>query len=219
MKDWVNAALEYSQLSQAELARKLANDYGWSDNRSIFNKILNGDRELKAEEMLDISNATGFPLPGVETARNEPGLRRVEVAGHVQAGHFAETWAWDEGERYSVFVPDLPEYRHMRLYAAETRGPSMNKRYAEKTVIVFNSVADSHEEPMPGKRYVVERRRIGGEMEHTVKLLHRDPDGYDWLMPESDDPRFQAPISVSEDSNDGDEVIILGRVLFAVTRE
>lgn len=219
MKDWANQALEYSGFSQAELARKLSQEFGWSDNRSILNKILTGDRDLKADEMLDISEATKFPLPGAETPKREPGLRRVEVAAYVQAGHFAETWEWDEADRYSVYVPDLPELKGMRLYAAETRGPSMNRRYLEKTVVVFNSVAEAHEEPIPGKRYVIERRRSGGEAEHTVKLLHADADGKFWLMPESDDPRFQAPISFEDGTGDEDEVIILGRVVFAVTRE
>lgn len=150
---------------------------------------------------------------------SEPGLRRVEVAAFVQAGHWEEAWEWDEADRYAVFIPDLPEFKGLRLYAAEARGPSMNKRYQERTVLVFNDVQESMEEPIPGKRYVVERKRSSGEMEHTVKLLHADAEGNLWLMPESDDPRFQTPISIEDGTGDEDTVTIIGRVVFAVTRE
>lgn len=219
MKDWANKALEHSGLKQAELGRLLAEQYGWSENRSILNKVLTGERDLKADEMLSLSKATGYPIPGVEAPLQEPGIRRVEVAAHVQAGNWEEAWEWDEADRYGVYVPDLPEFRGLRLYAAETRGPSMNKRYHERTVLVFNNVEEAMEQPMVGKRYVVERRRASGEMEHTVKLLHEDAEGNLWLMPESDDPRFQAPISVEDGTGDEDTVAIIGRVVFAVTRE
>ena len=184
--------------------------------------LLQRDRAPSIDNFAALAKIVGKPvsyLLGEDSARVEPGLRKVEVAAHVQAGHFAETWEWTETDRYSVMVPDLPEYRSLRLYAAEARGPSMNKRYADKTVIVFNSVIEAHEEPIPGKRYVVELKKPGGEAEHTVKLLHADADGNLWLMPESDDPRFQAPISVEEGADDEDTVTIIGRVVFAVTRE
>lgn len=147
------------------------------------------------------------------------GLRPVVVAAFVQAGHWAETWEWPEDEQYKVFVEDVPDFRSFKLRAAETRGPSMNKRWPEKTVIVFTDLEETGEQPIAGKRYIVERRRLGGEAEHTVKLLHVDAEGKYWLMPESDDPRFQAPISVDDGTGDGDVVSIIGRVHFAVSRE
>ncbi|AQS61753.1 hypothetical protein G6M17_07550 [Agrobacterium tumefaciens] len=67
MKEWANKALEHSGLKQAELGRLLAEKYGWSENRSILNKILSGDRDLKADEMLSIWKATGYPIPGLES--------------------------------------------------------------------------------------------------------------------------------------------------------
>lgn len=116
-------------------------------------------------------------------------------------------------------VPADPLLEGFKLYAAETRGPSMNKRWPEGTVVVFTNVEETGEMPTKGRRYVVERRRLGGDAEHTVKLLVQDADGKYWLMPESDDPRFQAPISVDEGTGDGDVVTIIGRVRYAVSRE
>lgn len=146
-------------------------------------------------------------------------LRTVTVAAHVQAGQFAEAWEWNEGDQYPVAVPADPSLEGFKLYAAETRGPSMNRRWPEGTVVVFTNVVETGEMPTKGRRYVVERRRLGGDAEHTVKLLVQDADGKYWLMPESDDPRFQAPISVDEGTGDGDVVTIIGRVRYAVSRE
>lgn len=195
-------------------------------NETFVRDMLKRDRAPAIDNFAAVAKALGMTIAellGETTAptepASEPGLRRVEVVAHVQAGHFAETWEWEESDRYAVYVPDLPEYRSIRLYAAETKGPSMNKRYADRTVIVFNDVNEAYEEPIAGKRYVVERKRPSGEAEHTVKMLHIDAEGKHWLMPESDDPRYQTPISVEEGTGDDDIVTVLGRVLFAVTRE
>lgn len=145
--------------------------------------------------------------------------RAVTVTAHVQAGVWTESWEWDSGDQYEVYIPDDPAYRNVKLYAAEARGLSMNRRYPEGTILVFTNIHETQEEPIPGKRYVVERKRISGEAEHTVKLLHVDAEGKYWLVPESDDPRFQAPISVEEGTGDGDVVSIIGRVCYAVMRE
>ncbi|MCC0055881.1 MAG: S24 family peptidase [Rhodobiaceae bacterium] len=144
--------------------------------------------------------------------------RLVTVAAHVQAGDWAETWEWADDDKYDVAVPQDDALSEYRLYGAETRGPSMNRKWEEGTVVVFTNVEETMESPIPGKRYVVERRRPGGDAEHTVKLLHLDPEGKLWLMPESDDPRFQTPIPV-DDGIDGEEVRIIGRVWYAVSRE
>lgn len=155
---------------------------------------------------------------GAEDAVEAQGLRRVTVKAHVQAGLWAESWEWADSDAYDVYVQDVPELRGFRLYACETLGPSMNRKWPERTIVVFTDVQETLEEPVAGKRYVVERERADGLTEHTVKLLHIDEDGRFWLVPESDDPRFQAPISVS-DGVEGETIRIVGRVHFAVTRE
>lgn len=174
---------------------------------------LKRDKEPGHEKLTRLKSSIGMGLEKVD------GLRIVVVAAHVQAGHWVETWEWEDDDRFSVSVPDLPELRPYRLYAAETRGPSMNKRYPEKTVVVFTHLEETGLAPIPGKRYIVERRRASGEAEHTVKLLFLDNDGKKWLMPESDDPRFQSPISFEEGTGDADIVEIIGKIEFAVMRE
>lgn len=177
------------------------------------NPGLNHVRKIVAALNVPLSS-----IVGGEEDKAPIGLRRVVVKAHVQAGDWAETWEWEDDDAYDVYVPDLPELRGFRLYAAETRGPSMNRRWAEKTVVVFTNVEETLEAPIAGKRYIVERQRPGGVAEHTVKLLHQDGEGKFWLMPESDDPRFQTPISIDDGISD-ETVAVIGRVHFSVARE
>lgn len=151
------------------------------------------------------------------TASHDAGVRHVDVKGFVQAGHWAETWEWSDDDVYSVPVPDDPALRPFMLHAAETRGPSMNKRYPEKTVLVFSDVIETGASLELGRRYIVERERADGLREATVKTLWRDEAGKVWLLPESDDPRFQEPIPI--DGNEDDTVRVVGRVVYAVSRE
>lgn len=219
INQWVRDALAHASISQSKLASLLyARRVISNDDRSIVNKMTL-DRDVSADEMMAIAEETNFPAPMLDTPSGSGDLRIVTVAGYVQAGHWAETWEWDDDEKYEVAVRGSSQLASFKLFAAETRGPSMNKRWPEGTVVVFTRVEETGEMPIAGKRYVVQRRRGGtGEAEFTVKLLHRDSEGKFWLVPESDDPRYQAAISVDDDNSD-DEIAIIGRVHFAVTRE
>lgn len=214
-KDRLKKALEDKGLSMK--AASLAAGKGETFVRDLFER----DRAPSIDNFLALANIVGQPASYLlgEGTPVEEGLRRVEVSAPVQAGAWSESWEWDHDERYTVIVPDYPEYRQFKLHAAEARGTSMNKRYPEGTVLIFVNVFETRERPTPGKRYIVERKRVTGEREHTVKLLHADSDGQLWLMPESDDPRFQGAISFHDGSDDGDEIAIIGRVVGAFTRE
>ncbi|MFB2562452.1 S24 family peptidase [Rhizobium sp. IMFF44] len=214
-KTRLKKALEDKGLSMK--AASLEAGKGETFIRDLFER----DRAPSIDNFLAIARVVGRSasyLLGENTDVPE-GLRSVEVGAPIQAGAWSETWEWDYDERYTVMVPDYPEYRPYRLYAAEARGTSMNRRYQEGTVLVFVDVNETGESPMPGKRYIVERKRASGEAEHTVKLLFADQDGKLWLMPESDDPRFQAAIAIEDGAEDGDVVAIVGRVIAAVTKE
>ncbi|PZR77896.1 MAG: phage repressor, partial [Stutzerimonas stutzeri] len=103
------------------------------------------------------------------------------------------------------------------LHGAESRGPSMNKRYPEKSAIIYTDIIETGESPKPGRRYIVEIERADGLRESTVKLLWRDDSGQLWLLPESNDPRYQSPIALN--GNEGDTIRIVGRVTHSVQRE
>ena len=202
-------------MTQIALARALSEEMGRTVDRASVNKMVLGTRKISADELVALTKILKAPSP----IAGDKKLRTVTVAAPVQAGYWAETWEWSDDEKYDVAVPADPVLDGFRLYGAETRGPSMNRRYPERTVLVFADVRETEESPQPGKRYVVERRRADGLVEHTVKLLHQDEAGKFWLVPESTDPLYQEPISVEDGARNGDEVRIIGRVHYSVMRE
>lgn len=180
-----------------------------------YNNLENGRTELtvtrinKLAEILDCE-PVDFLVERMPT-------RQVDVVAFVQAGQWAESNELEVEDQYSVAVPHDAEFSQYRLTGAEVRGPSMNLRYPEGTILVITNAIETREDIQPGKRYVVERHRADGMHEYTVKTLHRDEDGHFWLVPESNDPRHQQPIKVNGDL--GDTIRILGRVVYAVSRE
>ncbi|WCK26609.1 S24 family peptidase [Agrobacterium pusense] len=130
MKDWVISALQYAGMSQSDLSRELAAKHKWSDNRSILNKIVTGERDLKADEMFDISRATGYPVP---TGMVTDGY--VPLMGYIGAGaeilpdmEQVPTEGFDQ-----IHVPfPLPD----EMIALEVRGDSMLPVYKDGHVII-----------------------------------------------------------------------------------
>lgn len=178
-------------------------------------RIESGKTKLDTEWMERLGAALG--VDPLELIVKRSPARIVEVRGTVQAGHWEEAWEWEEDDRYQIPVPDDDAFRGFQLYGVETRGPSMDKRYPEGTVVVVTDMIERGEDIQPGRRYVVERERPDGMREATVKMLWQDETGHLWLLPESTDPRFQEPIALNGD--EGDTVRIVGRVVYAVTRE
>lgn len=144
-------------------------------------------------------------------------LRRVRVSGWVQAGLWDESSEFPDDEQYDVHVPKDDSLANFQLYGAEVRGPSMNRRYNEGTVLIFTRIDETGEDFQVGRRYIVERERADGLREMTVKKLWQDGDGTFWLLPESDDPRFQESIPLSGDEHD--TIRIVGRVRYHVGRD
>jgi len=65
MNKWLQQALEYKGLSQAKLSAILAGRPGWSGARAKINKIANGRQSMSAQEMYDIAEVTGYPIPPI----------------------------------------------------------------------------------------------------------------------------------------------------------
>ncbi|KRA44971.1 phage repressor [Devosia sp. Root635] len=178
-------------------------------------KLISGKMKLTQDWMARFSTVFGVPPEQIITAPSA--TRIVKVRSHVEAGAWESHSEWPEEEWYSVAIPDDPRYRTLELFGSETRGPSMNRRYPEQTVLVHTSFIAAGERLEVGKRYIVERERPDGTRETTVKTLSRDEDGRLWLMPESTDPRFQAPIPIDDDVEA--VVRVVGRVIYSVQRE
>jgi transcriptional regulator with XRE-family HTH domain len=208
MKNRIRELREAKGLSQEALGEIIGAHWQTVHRAESGKTALSESKLAKYAEALEV---------GIDDLMAPSSGRMVVVKGYVEAGAWAETWEWDEDNQYQVPVPDEPQFRGFTLHAAETRGPSMNKRYPEGTVIVFTDIIETQADIIVGKRYIVERERADGMREATVKQLWQDETGKYWLLPESTDPLFQEPIPIN--GNEDDTIRIVGRVRFAVSRE
>ena len=88
----------------------------------------------------------------------------------------------------------------------------MNEVYPPGTILECVSFLGGVE-IASGRRVIVERVRVSGEREVTVKELYRDSDGIEWLVPRSTNPAFQAPVRADQQEADIVQVRVLGVVV------
>lgn len=200
-------------------ARAAALEHGWVI--STYNAHENGQNGFKPEDAEKYASAyrvsAGWLLTGEgEGPRVVPGMRYVQVIGHVQAGEWRESFEWPPDDQFPVGVPREGS-NNANYFGLEVRGPSMDRIYREGTVVVCEYVRGQVSAPQPKKRYVVERVRADGLRETTLKAVAADQDGKLWLVPESNDPRYSQSIPI--DGEDGDTIEFIGRVRYSVIPE
>ena len=195
-------------LSQEDLADRMG------IHRVTVANIERGKQRLTQEWMLRFSEALNVSPEHLITL--PPAGEVVHVVGAVQAGSWQEHSTWAEPEQYTIYMPALPEWRSYPKQASEVRGTSMNELYPPGSVVVWVSIFDHKENPIPGKRYVIERQKHG-EYEVTLKEYQIGPDGNGWLIPRTTDPSQKTPIPIigSEDET----LRIVGRVIWVARRE
>lgn len=177
-----------------------------------------GGTDLTQEWMEKLGAYFGVPSHEIITKPLVAGLRRVKVTGALAAGAWREGFNYDPEDAFDVLIPDEESLRLISLYAGKIEGPSMNKRYADGSVLVFSYVGASPSDIQVGGRYHVRRTQPDGMVEDTVKTLVKDETtGKFWLMPESTDPAHQEWIPL--EGAKGTTVELVGRVRYAVQRE
>jgi transcriptional regulator with XRE-family HTH domain len=211
MKNRIKELMKQKKMSRDQLADIL------DVHPVTISKIISGKIGMSAEKIERFAKAFNVPPETIISPEPLVPMRTVKVVAYVQAGAWAESNDLPEEDQYSVAVPEDADLARYSLTGVQVRGPSMNLRYPEGTVLVITNAIETQEDIQPGKRYVVERERPDGMREYTVKTLHRDEEGHFWLMPESNDPRHQQPIEVNGDL--GDTIRVLGRVVYSLLRE
>jgi transcriptional regulator with XRE-family HTH domain len=150
-------------------------------------------------------------LPSIEGIM--PMGENVEVRGSVAAGVWQEAWEWPEDQRYTFTgSPNATLARAPHRFGLLVDGESMNLRYPAGTILDCVSVFALDKEPTNGQRVIVERVRLDGKVEATVKQLVIGDDGKKWLVAESNRPEFQAPIQ----AYNGDPMIAETRIVALV---
>ena len=209
---WLKGELSQPPRSQSGLARfmDLAPEQ--------VNRMCTGKRSIKAHEADQIraylmATATkGATIAHIPQRKDE--VEGLPVRGTVEAG------SWREVSNSQLVEPDLAPLPKRYVsqgaeYALRVTGQSMNIVYPEGSYLF---VAPFHGGPLPvGRRVIIERARLDGLVETTVKELLRGDDGDLVLMPRSTDPNHQAAIPY-KDMPDV-TVRIIGRVVGAFTPE
>lgn len=143
---------------------------------------------------------------------------RLFVIGSVQAGTFKEAWKWEQ-EEWESFTgrADVAAPVHNR-FGLKVVGDSMDEIYPEGTVLECIEY-DGREVIASGKRVIVQREKLDGSVEATVKELVRGPDGVDWLVPRSSNPVHRAFRGDEPGSPDIAKVEIIGVVVASTKLE
>lgn len=175
-----------------------------------YNKLENGKSQPSIERFRQIAAILNCDISEL-FGRAAPAWRTVDVVTTVEAGLWAEGVVVPDVVQ-TVAVPDRPGWRGLTLHGAIVRGESMNRRFPDGTIIVFNDYVETQESLRPDAAYVVQRERHG-EYEQTCKVLIRRRDGSLWLQPDSTDPTFEDFPARPRD--DGDEISIRGRVVWS----
>lgn len=110
------------------------------------------------------------------------------VKAEVQAGVWKEAWLLEQDE-WEVFSGRADLKAPMKdRFGLRVVGESMNEVYPHGSIVECVQYWQDYQIPS-GKRVVVQRTRMDGTFETTVKELIRN-DGVEWLRPRSTNPAF-----------------------------
>lgn len=171
------------------------------------------DTVVKLCEALDCS-PSWLSFGGSSQPEGSDASWRIGVKVRLQAGVWAAEKTdlpLDLGE---IAIPPQKGLLKSTLYGAIVEGLSMNLVYPPGTIVVFETVIDRPEEVKTGARYHIERSSADGLVENTIKTVERDGAGRLWLVPESSEPEFRAPIPAV--AQPGGDMHYVGRAVCAL---
>ncbi len=143
---------------------------------------------------------------------------KIYVQGSVAAGVFTARMEYDESE-WEAFTgaPDIDAPTGQR-FGLRVEGDSMDLLYPPGTIL--ECVRYWGRDPiLNGKRVIVKRTRLDGEIETTVKEYQQTDDGIVWLVPRSSNPAFQAPIRCDRPEPGIARVEVIALVVASIRRE
>lgn len=164
-----------------------------------ISRLENAKRRLKTEDLRRIAVALGVPWQELLGDLQLPALQRrrlssVMVRGRVEAGVWQESVEWPPEDWYPITVPETDEFSGVEKYAVEIRGRSMDKIFPDGSIAICVPIYAFNREIPSGAVVHVQRSRIDGGFESTLKEYVVEPDGRIYLWPRSTDPDHQAPI-------------------------
>lgn len=194
---------ERSKLSQSDLARAAG------VKQSTVAQIENGSIKT-SKHLFKMAEAMGVQAHEIDPdlpATTEGGFASLPVKGEVRAGNWLEVDGEPEAISYISAAPD-PRYAGSQQYALKVVGSSMNRVTPPGSFVI---VADWRNGEIRNGDLLVVRRERGPVYEVTLKRARKGKKGWE-LWPESDDPRYQTPLQLSDGEPDV-AVYIVGKVI------
>jgi transcriptional regulator with XRE-family HTH domain len=209
MKNRIKELREKLDLSQDDLAQATGT------SAQQIGRLEMGKRKLTTDWMQRLApalNAKPSDLMEIESTHH-----RIKLQGEVQAGRWRGRDESDvELEYFDIPLPEA--YAQLRPYALRVVGPSMNNLYPEGTILICCHLEDLNEQPIPGKRYIIDDIDPADGIETTVKEFVLDESGRPWAWPRSSHPLHQEPVALDEGRN-GHTIQIKARVVFSLRGE
>lgn len=158
-----------------------------------------------------------FGTRNVDTGSFIPLGPRLYVKGNVAAGVWKEAWEM-RADEWEVFTGRADVAAPIKdRFGLRVVGESMNMVYPPGSIL--ECVAYQGQSVPNGRRVVVQRVRVDGMIETTVKEFLQDETGAIWLVPRSTNPAMQAPIRIGDHESDITSVEILGVVVSSIRPE
>lgn len=138
---WLQEVLEVTGISQAEMARLLAEKLGRNVERAAVNKMAGGGRGITAEELLAIEEITGWEAPKHIV---------VPLKGRVGAGEAVYAVADDDPDQTVA----APAQTRPGTVAVEVEGDSMWPAYEPQSLLFYSKLLPPAE--MINRRAIVQ---------------------------------------------------------------
>lgn len=177
-----------------------------------FTPFITKDMDTLARSIDILDNANEYHP---EDFSEPPGPSTIiAVMGEVGAGIWREVQFGDLNQLFAIFLTPSREELRAHTIGLMVRGESLNRIARERDVLICESIAGTGTEPRDGDLVIVERQREQeGLIEVTAKRLKIVRNKKE-LWPESDDPRYQTAIKLSDKSPE--TVRIIGIVHYIV---
>jgi hypothetical protein len=148
LDEWLKKAMDFKNVSGAELGRQLTASLGRSIDRAAVSKMRKGERGIYADELLAISEITGFAPPPPKTDDADDG---VPLVGRIGAGSKMILFSQGDDPRERVRAPEgaTPE-----TVAAEIDGTSLGELF-DKWLVYYDRRQDPPSDDLIGRLCVV----------------------------------------------------------------
>lgn len=200
-------ARQYSQRQLAEelhVSRNAVSNWEGGDDPTLEN-LRKVQRILQVKFNIDVAPGGS----GLVEMKQEH-ILFLDVRGEVRSGAWLEMHDSQDVKFKQIPVPANPKYSRAPQYALAVVGTSMNRVVKEGEYVIVASWDELGREARDGDLVVVRRER-SMTYEVTLKRVREGLDGLE-LWPESDDPRWQEPLTLSDGDRDV-EVKIVGLVI------